>query len=263
MTAWSAPMKTFPLILLIALTSVGLMAQRPAPRKQTLADFRLNETNTSPKIPAVTQRNVLSKVFRRYLTDEARCNRNFDAGNSTDPLRAARNAGQIVPVIVDSATGSFTAAGQTQTAYVISVGECYASHADNFGTKRVAIFSGQQLVADMDVNFRGAIARKTDLNGDGVDELLMTTGDMNQGTLIEMASLVSFQNGRLRVIEDFGTVTDDSCASEAPGSSAKASVISYAEAFPGMMPKLHVDNYVAGCAKTRRWRFLSAGKMPD
>ncbi len=259
-------MKTVPIIFLIALTAVGLVAQRPtrpAPRKQTLADFRLNETNTSPKIPAGIQRSVLSKVFRRYLTDEARCNRNFDAGNGADPLRAARNAGQIVPLIVDSATGSFTASGQTQTAYVISVSECNASHADNYGTKRVAIFSGPQLVADMDVDFRGSIARKTDLNGDGLDELLMTTGDMNQGTLIEMASLVSFQNGRLRVIEDFGTVTEDSCASEAPGSSAKASVISYAEAFPGLMPKLHVDNYVAGCAKTRRWRFLSAGKMPD
>jgi hypothetical protein len=202
-------------------------------------------------------------MFRKYLNDEAKCNPQFDASGSKDPLQAARNAGQIVPAIVDTASGSFTAPGQTQTAYVVSVSECNASHADNFGTKRVAIFSGTQLIANVDVDFRSSIVRKTDLNGDGLDELLMTSGDMNQGTLIEMAALVEFPNGRKRVIEDFGTVTEDSCASGMSGSSAKASVISIGTAGPGQMPKLRMDNYVASCRKAKRWRFLSTGKMPD
>jgi len=29
----------------------------------------------------------------------------------------------------------------------------------------------------------------------------------------------------------------------------------------GKMPKLRIDNYVAGCQDTKRWRFLSTGKM--
>ncbi|MGH9967285.1 MAG: hypothetical protein ACREBG_05560 [Pyrinomonadaceae bacterium] len=262
-------MKTIPVILLmLALTSTGSVAQKqttPAPPKpkQILFDFRVERRSVPQKIPLGTQRTVLSKVFRKYLTDEAKCNPQFDASSSTDPLKAARNAGQIVPAIVDMGTGSFTGPLLAQTAYLISVGECGASHADNFGTKRVAIFSGQQLIADMDVDFRSSIVRKTDLNGDGLDELLMTGGDMNQGILVEMAALVDFRNGRLRVIEDFGTVTEDSCASGMPGSSSKASVLSFSDVVPDKMPRLRIDNYVASCRNPKRWRFLSTGKMTD
>ena len=33
-----------------------------------------------------------------------------------------------------------------------------------------------------------------------------------------MAALLSFQNGRLQVVHEFGTVVEDSCASGLPGS---------------------------------------------
>ena len=249
---------------MLALTGLLVQGQMPSQKqRQTLFDFRVERRSAPPKIPLATQRTVLSKLFRKYLKDEAKCNPQFDASGSNDPLQAARNAGQIVPAIVDTASGSFTAPGQKQTVYVVSVSECNASHADNFGTKRVAIFSGTQLIANVDMDFRSSIVRKTDLNGDGLDELLMTSGDMNQGTLIEMAALLDFQNGRLRIIEDFGTVTEDSCASGTPGSSSKASVLSISGVVPGKMPKLLINNYEATCRKAKRWRFLSTGKMQD
>lgn len=233
--------------------------QKLAQQRQVLVDFRVDRPMRAVRIPLATQRQVLSKVFRKYLTDESKCDQQFvPSGN--DYLEAARNAGQIVPTIVDMASGSFTAAGQRQTAYVISVNECGASHADNYGSKRVAIFSGQQLVMDVDDDFRSSIVKKTDLNGDGIDELLMTTGDMNQGVLFEAASLLGFQNGRLRVIQDLGTVVENSCPSEMPGSSSKASLVSINPAAPGSMPTLRVDNYESGCRR-KRWRFVSTGKM--
>lgn len=260
-------MKVFPLLLLLFIGSIAAVAQQqnePLMQKgrQVLFDFRKDHVSSTPKITAATQRMVLSKVFRKYLTDGDKCSHPVDASGD-DFLAAARRAGQIVPSISDMATGSFTAPGQTQTAYVIFVGECNASHAENFGSKRVAIFSGQQLVADVDVDFRGSIVRKTDLNSDGVDELLMTTGDMAQGTVVEMAGLLEFRNGRVRVIEDFGTVVEDSCASGMSGSSSKASVLSITDLEPGKMPKLRMDNYVASCRNAKRWRFLSTGKMPE
>jgi hypothetical protein len=250
-------------LLLLFVASLAAAAQTPTLQKgrQVLADFRVDRPASSAKIPVATQRNVLSKVFRRYLTDENKCNSQFDASDGADPLAAARKAGQIVPAIVDVSNGSFTAPGQTQTAYLISVSECNASHADNFGTKRMAIFSGQQLIADVDVDFKSSIVRKTDLNSDGVDELLMTGGDMNQGELVELAALVTFQNGRYRVIHDFGTVVDDDCASARPGSSSKASVLYISDIVPGSMPKLTQDNYSSGCRATKRWRLVSHGKM--
>ena len=251
-----------PLLLLLAFVTCAA-AQNPALQKdrQVLLDFRIDRKIPEIKITPATQRGVLSKVFRKYLTDSNRCNSEFVGGDSTDPLAAARKAGQFVPSIIDMTTGSFTAAGQTQTLYVISVSECNASHADNFGTKRVAIFAGPQLVADVDADFASSIVRKTDLNSDGIDELLMTTGDMAQGTLTEMATLVSFPNGRRRVIQDFGAVVEDSCASEMQGATSDASVIYIADVIPGNMPKLTQENYSANCrGKSRKWHLVSRGK---
>ncbi|HEU4433743.1 MAG TPA: hypothetical protein VFR51_10115 [Pyrinomonadaceae bacterium] len=259
-------MKAIPLLLaFLVLSSVVSLAQRPQQPamqkdRQVLFDFRKERTGKLPRISAATQRMVLSKVFRRYLPDENKCRSDFQPSGD-NYLAAARNAGQIVPSIGDVVTGSFTAPGQTETAYVIWTNECGATHADNYGSKRVAIFSGQKLVADVDSDFNGAIVRKTDLNSDGVDELLMSAGDMAQGTVIEIAELVEFRNGKRRVIEDFGTVVEDTCASGFQGSSSKASVLSFSNVEPGKMPKLRIDNYVSSCRNTKRWRFLSTGKM--
>jgi len=241
-------MKTIPFLLL--LFAFNPFVQRP--QRKVLVDFRNDHFNKPAKIPLATERAILTKVFRRYLTDPNKCSQNFDAGE--DYLRGARRAGQIVPDIADMTTGSFTGAGKNETAYVIFVNECNATHADNFGSKRVAVFSGQQLVADVDVDFRGSIIMKTDLDNDGINELLMTTGDMAQGNFIEMAALLSFQNGRMRVVQDFGTVVDDSCATAMPGSQTKGAVLSLTDAAPGEMPKIRVDRYAAGCGKVKRWR---------
>ena len=251
-------MKTI-ILLCLALISLAV-AQKPLLQKdrQVLFDFRIENETTPAKIAPATQRMVLTKVFRKYLTDENRCNFQGELGD--DYLGAARKAGQIVPSIADVETGSFTAPGQSQTLYVIDVSECNASHADNFGTKRVAIFSGQQLVADVDADFAKNVIKKTDLNSDGVDELLMTTGDMAQGTLTEMATLVSFQNGRRQVIQEFGSVVLDSCASGFPSSTSEASVIYISDVTPGTMPKITQENYSSSCRKTKRWRLVSHGK---
>lgn len=248
------------LLIFVSLTfgQTGLRKDR-----RLLVDFRNDDASVPFKITAATQRTVLSKLFQKYLTDQDQCKPDFDASSGDDPLAAARKAGQMVPSISSMATGSFTAAGQTQTAYVISVNECNASHADNFGTKRVAIFSGQQLVADVDSDFRRDIVRKTDLNGDGINELLMTSGDMAQGTLIQMATLVGFQNGRRSVLQEFGTVVEDACASGFPSSTSKASVLYVPTGAPGTMPKIIQENYVASCRNVKRWRFTSTGTMPE
>ena len=236
------------LILLLALTP--LVAQRP--QRQVLLDFRKDHVSPPAKISPATEREVLSKVFRRYHTDPKRCSDNVHAGEEF--LAAARKAGQIVPNIAEVETGSFTAAGQKETPYLIFVNECNASHADNFGSKRLAIFSGSRLVADVDLDFKDNISKKTDLNMDGIDELLLTSGYMGQGEFTQMAALASFEDGRMRVIQDFGVVVSDVCASGRPGSTAKAAVLSIMNAKLSEMPKIRADNFVAGCGNVRRWR---------
>jgi hypothetical protein len=40
-------------------------------------------------------------------------------------------------------------------------------------------------------------------------------------------------------------------------------VISYSAVFQGTIPKLKMDNYESGCRNTKRWKFISTGKMPE
>ena len=237
------------LILLLLLAFIPIFAQR---QRTVLYDFRKEPTSPPTKISPATERDVLTKVFRRYHTDAKRCSDNVDAGEEF--LAAARKAGQIVPNIAEVVTGSFTAAGQTETAYLIFVNECNASHADNYGSKRLAIFAGPRLVADVDIDFKDNGASKTDLTMDGIDELLLTSFYMGQGELTEMAALVSFQDARISVIQDFGTVGIDTCATMRPRSTARAAVLSLSNAKLGQMPQIRAENFVAGCGKVKRWR---------
>jgi hypothetical protein len=246
-------------VLVIIIAGIGT-AQTPK-QNQILFDFRTDKRGSEAKIPAATQRTVLSKVFRTFLTDQSKCNSQFEPANTDNYLKALRDAGQIAPTIVDVATGSFTATAQTQTAYLISVNECGASHADNYGSKRMAIFSGDKLVADVDLNFKNSILRKTDLNADGVDELLLMSAGMNQGIIVEMSVLVDFKNGQMNVLEDFGQTSEDSCGSAMPGSESIAAVVSFSAGASAGMPKFRIDHYKSACRRVKTWRFKSTGKL--
>ena len=104
-------MKLNPFILpIIIFICTAAPAQTQTTPKQVLFDFRVERKYSPAVIPVRTQRAILSKVFRKYLTDEKQCSPDFNASSSNDPLKAARDAGQMVPAIVDTATGSFTAA---------------------------------------------------------------------------------------------------------------------------------------------------------
>ena len=233
--------------------------------RQVLYDFRNEARNKSPNLTPAAERKILSAVFSSYLKRPEDCNQVDEAPVADDYLARARKAGQFVPDAVALAEGSFTVAGEQQTAYIISVGECNAAHSDNYGTKRLVVFSGQKPVADADADFKSSILRTSDLDQDGVNELLLVGGDMNQGYAIKVASLVEFQDGRLRVVKDFEKTHEDACAAISDHN-ITASVISYTQAAKDKMPEFHVDNYRARClpsGKPAKWSFLSSGEMPD
>ena len=239
--------------------------QGSRPGQQVLYDFRNEARNRPPNPTPAIEQKILGTVFTSYLKRSEDCKQDEEAPVSDDYLARARKAGQFVPGVVAAAEGSFTVAGERQTAYIISVGECNAAHSDNYGTKRIAIFSGQKLVAEADTEFKSSILRTTDLDQNGVNELLLVGGDMNQGYEIRVASLVEFQDGRLRVVKDFGKTHEDACAAMSDHY-ITASVIHHTQAAKDKMPEFHVDNYRARClpsGKPAKWSFLSSGEMPD
>lgn len=253
-------MKTLVAIVLISICACIQVAAQP--NRAKLFDFRTATRNNPPRITAATNKRVLDAVFGKYLSDARYCKEDVETAGAGDYLAAMRNAGQVVPSILDLATGSFTAAGENQIAYVISVGECDASHADNFGSKRLAVFTGNKLVLNVDLDFKSSILKKTDLDANGVDELLLLGGDMHQGILVETAALVEVRNMKLAVVQDFQKVFEDSCASLIRGSGIEASVIFLRPSRSGQMPAFQVENYRSGCGRTKRWRFMSRGVMP-
>ena len=253
-------MKTLVSIAVISICACIHVAAQS--NRATLFDFRTQTRNNPPRITGATSKQVLDAVFPKYLSDPRYCKAEVETSGAEDYLAAMRKAGQIVPSILDLATGSFTAAGKNQIAYVIFVGECDASHADNFGSKRLAIFAGNQLVLDVDLNFKSGILKKTDLDGNGVAELLLLGGDMNQGILVETAALVEVRNRKIAVVQDFQKVFEDSCASLVPGSGVEASVVYLGPARSGQMPTFQVKNYRSGCGRRKRWRLMSKGIMP-
>lgn len=258
-------------IALIVVTASSFAAwqmsgrQEGRARQPVLYDFRNEARDKSLTLTPVAERKILSAVFNSYLKRAEDCKQDEEAPVADDYLARARKAGQFVPDVVATADGSFTAAGERQTAYIISVGECNAAHSDNYGTKRLVVFSGQKLVADADTDFKSGILRTSDLDQDGVSELLLVGGDMNQGYEIKVASLVEFQDGKLRVARDFGKTHEDACAAMSDHY-ITASVITYAQAAKDKMPEFHVDNYRARClpsGKPAKWSFLSSGEMQD
>lgn len=246
----------------VALISIAACLQIAAQTsRDTLFDFRTETRNNPPRITSAASKRVLSAVFPKYLSDERFCKEGVDTSGAEDYLAAMRKAGQIVPAILDLVTGSFTAMGEQQTAYLISVGECNASHADNFGSKRLAIFTGNKLVLNVDAEFKSGILAKTSLDANGINELLLYGGDMNQGILTETAALYEVRNRKLVNIKDFQKVYENSCATLMRGSGLQASVIFIAPTRSDRMPDFPVENYRSACSRTKRWRFMSKGVM--
>ena len=247
-------------------TSLGV-----AGANELLYDFRRQENTETEKskISAEEQEMVLSAVFDSYLTNSNQC-RDFEGNTSTpEGLKEARELGNIVPEISDKATGSFTRPGMQQSAYLIWVGECGAAHVVNWGTKRLAIFTGQQLSLNVDVQDHTAILGTYDMNGDGVHELLVTGGYAQSGLITEWGALVSVKDGRLRFDRRLETVRESTCASMDPKPSVTAALIYYTHGAVGKSPEIRVDNYQAKCTENDSenpspdaFRYISSGQPP-
>jgi len=253
-------MRTLIFVLLLSTLACSKIAAQT--NRDQLFDFRTETRNNPPRITSAASKKVLSAVFPKYLSDERFCKGDVGSSDAEDYLAAMRKAGQIVPAILDLATGSFTVRGEQQTAFLISVGECNASHADNFGSKRLAIFTGDKLVLNVDAEFKSGILAKTDFDANGINELLLNGGDMNQGILTETAALYEVRNRKLVNIKDFQKVYENSCATLMRGSGLQASVILIAPTRSDRMPDFPVENYRSACSRTKRWRFMSKGVMP-
>ena len=162
-------------------------------------------------VPDVTAQPILKELYPRFLRSADAC-----ANGPSDldgDLARARAAGDFVPLITSRLTGSFTAPGHKQTAVLVGRFECNASHADGYGTHELVVFEGDAPVMREDVDFSHLdLAR--DLDRDGRDELIASSGDSHMGYTVEFASLVSLADGQVTVREQLGQVYEDDCGTD-------------------------------------------------
>jgi hypothetical protein len=206
-------------------------APGPAPAAQpppadgttiTIYDGKLPSTPALAKVDDAEERQaVLGALFPTFLDDANKC----DTSVTPIDLASQRGRGQVVPSIQGKVKGAFTAAGASETLYLVSVGECFASHADNFGSMMIAVFNGDKVVAKAITDGGTDIERIVDLTGDGKQELVLTTGFFQNGELTQTARIVNVAPDDLVVVKDFGGVMDDSCSADFGDKSSDFSVI--------------------------------------
>lgn len=168
-----------------------------------------NATTTDAHVTTTVDKTesarVLKLLFPKFLADDKRC------GNPKT-LKDARDRGQFVPRVSEVATGSFTEARATQKLYNIFVGECGATHADNYGTSLLVVVQGGAVISRAEGAGGDSISKVVDVDGDGKNELVLTSGVSAQGTMVSTARLSRFDGQRLVAVSDFGEVYSGNCA---------------------------------------------------
>jgi hypothetical protein len=109
-------------------------------------------------------------------------------------------------------TGSFTAVGRSETAYLIrpNVTSITQDPATPLNSVLV-IFAGDNLVSNFDVGSYFYIAAKSDTNHDGINELLLVGNNLQMGIETRSAKLININSNKQQVIKDFGTVYENNC----------------------------------------------------
>ncbi len=164
-------------------------------QKKVLYDFR-DENISRPHVDPKTERGVLQSIAPHYFTRTGDC------------PRAAGVSNAVVLRIAGLSAGSFTGAGKTETAYLIDYVKCNEDPARR--SNRLAVFSEDKLIAVAEVP-ELVLLKSYDLNGDGINELLLSGGVARVGEVRSSARLVQFDKAELKTVEDFGTVYDNAC----------------------------------------------------
>lgn len=186
--------------------------------------------------------------------------------------RWRRNADNIS--ISQIVTGSFTAANVQEVAYVIrGSGAIRAQTRIDVGNDgRLVVFSGSRVVVNSPFYGIG-ILNTSDLNRDGVDELLLYASATGTGETTTSAELVGVKGKRLHTIKKFETVESIyNCFGGADEENSNGrhttSIIRYTPSKAGAYPRFRVDFYECACADEsevvdpQKCKFVQSDKIP-
>lgn len=154
--------------------------------------------------------------------------------------------------VVDVATGSFTKPRSNQRAFLYRL--CETGH--GFAVNGIVILEAGQVVAHVVYSggWENAIGALPDINGNGVNELILVNGGTNQGMTWGNAAILELTNdgvikfGRASTYEDdCGTLTD------------KKKVTAYVlRAVTGVAPVFYRDTYTSHTCESGSWKTMGS-----
>lgn len=151
--------------------------------------------------------------------------------------------------IIASATGAFTASGARETAYIVT--RDGDSQAESPGTKKLAVFAADKLVVALDIQGDKEILKTTDLNLDGINELLLSGGVTRQGETNVALRLVELRGRTLKEIYTVSDAYSDNCGGTDTTDVGRFNVtaIYAAPTTRGRFPELRLDTFTAACTQ--------------
>lgn len=232
---------------LLSVLFINSLAFPALSKPQILLDYRdyhlEGRTDASSKLSPAIEKFVIERVARK--TDRA-C------------------FGKLEPKIIDYAFGSFTNSRIKQVAYLVDLGD--SCHPRDTGTIRLAIATDNKIVTYGDVTGYRMIGKVTDIDGDGINGIVIEGGWMGQGYFSVGAKLLSIKSKGILTLKNFEQVYSSYCGDICYQG---ASVISVDLNSRGQ-PIFTQANYIAKCSEIlftngvcESYQYISSGKFPD
>jgi hypothetical protein len=148
------------------------------------------------------------------------------------------------PDIIDHAQGSFTRQGASQTAVLYR----YCTTAHNFALDGIAIIEQGQLVSHLvyEGSWDNALGALPDLNGNGLTELLISTGGTNMGETWGVVSIIELSGNTVRKFGMAQTYTDNCGVVENEGQATAYKISARVAATPVFYREAFVNKECGG-----------------
>lgn len=166
------------------------------------------EIAAQKSVPSALSAAVLRGLFPKILPGVDRCPE--EAGTPEQ----ARAQGWIVPRVSGRSEGAFSRAGAAEQVLGVLVGECGATHAEGWGSRRLVLWADDKV--QRDVALPGRLAGAADLDGDGRLELLLERGGTGQGVTTVNLAVARLEPQGLATLAELGVVYEGSCGAQKP-----------------------------------------------
>lgn len=239
--------------------------------REVLYDFRRSPDTKAPSLSPEAEDRIIAATFATARTAPPRPTPapSPSANGNTTQDAIAEAAENILNTVVDealnkiqggeelpdaeviaSATGAFTASGARETAYIVT--RDGDSQVDSPGSKKLAVFAADKLVVALDIRSDRQILKTTDINLDGINELLLSDGTTNMNETNIALRLVELRGRALKEIYIVTDAYNDNCGGTdiiTGNGRSNATAIYAAPTVRGRFPELRLDTFTAACTQ--------------